>query len=421
MPPRAITDREAEKRDKWPGTCKASNRSETADHDLVEILASRNLRDGQGDSAVKVGDFRSLNRCMSRSLNMQRVADLAGVSKSSVSLALRDDPRLALATRRRVQEVAARLGYRKNPIVASLMSQLRANSQACRFHANLALINCSKSRGFLSDPAFAEYGRGIRERADREGYGVEDFWIEEPGQTLARVREILQTRNIKGLVLAVPFVESHRLTGRREFFEDMAVAAVGFDRMTPVLPRAGTNWFETAREAAERLVARDYRRPAVVVGSERDRLLQHRISLGFTAGLQESAVAGRALPEPFLVNGSGRSAFKSWFEKQKPDAIATDVPEVRDWVASLGLQVPDDVGLLHLDWSPALTGWAGMSRNAYAVGVAAAELVMDQLGKNEFGVRAHPKLVLIESDFVPGPSVREVRGHAAMSTAAGTP
>src|SRR4051794_37238614 len=98
---------------------------------------------------------------MSRAPNMQRVAEAAGVSKSSVSLALRDDPRLAPETRRRVQEIASRMGYRKNPIVASLMAQLRV-SHTPKFQANFALINCSSNRTIFDGPMFAEFRRGIR-------------------------------------------------------------------------------------------------------------------------------------------------------------------------------------------------------------------------------------------------------------------
>jgi LacI family transcriptional regulator len=60
-----------------------------------------------------------------KTCNLQAVARALGVSRSTVSLALRDDPRISDATRRRVRRAAEDLGYTANPLIATLMSTLR--------------------------------------------------------------------------------------------------------------------------------------------------------------------------------------------------------------------------------------------------------------------------------------------------------
>ena len=72
---------------------------------------------------------------LDRRPNMQQIADAAGVSKSAVSLALRNDPRIPESTRKRIQTVADKMGYRRNPVVDSLMTQLRSGRQPS-FQAN---------------------------------------------------------------------------------------------------------------------------------------------------------------------------------------------------------------------------------------------------------------------------------------------
>lgn len=62
------------------------------------------------------------------SLTMQDVATAAGVDRTTVSLALRNHPRISLATRKRVQQVADELGYRTHPLVSALMTY-RANRE----------------------------------------------------------------------------------------------------------------------------------------------------------------------------------------------------------------------------------------------------------------------------------------------------
>ena len=56
---------------------------------------------------------------------MKHVAQAAGVSVMTVSLALRRAPSIPEATRQRVLAEAARLGYRRNPLVSALMAGLR--------------------------------------------------------------------------------------------------------------------------------------------------------------------------------------------------------------------------------------------------------------------------------------------------------
>ena len=65
---------------------------------------------------------------MTAQATLQDVADRAGVHRSTVALALRDNPRISSATRQRVQAIARELGYQLNPLVAALMSARRSGN-----------------------------------------------------------------------------------------------------------------------------------------------------------------------------------------------------------------------------------------------------------------------------------------------------
>jgi LacI family transcriptional regulator len=345
---------------------------------------------------------------MSRAPNMQQVADAAGVSKSAVSLALRDDPRLAAETRRRVQQIAEQMGYRKNPIVASLMSQLRA-SQTPRFQANFALINCSPNRQLFDVPAFAEFRRGIRERADQNGYGVEEFWADEPGVPLGRLRQILHARSIKGVLVATAREARPLFLGHTEFFHEFCFASVGAERTDPPLPRAANNFFRTARAAVDAAFRLGYRRPGLMIDERLDTLLERRLSSGFAAAIQDRASQFAGAPTVPLVSSSiDAIEFARWLKSEKPDVVITEQSAAMDWARTLKIAVPDELGLIHLEWNAQLRDWAGLNQNSALVGAAAADLLIGQLVNNETGIPDHPKLVVIDSDFVGGPSVREV-------------
>jgi DNA-binding LacI/PurR family transcriptional regulator len=363
---------------------------------------------------------------MATSLNMQKVAEAAGVSKSSVSLALRDDPRLALGTRRRIQEVAEQMGYRKNPIVASLMAQLRV-SQTPKFHANIALINCSSNRTVFDLHPYDEFRRGIRERADKSGYGVEEFWADEPGVKPARLLQILEARSIKGVILAATPEPKRLFPDHPELFRDFCVSVIGVDRTDPPLPRAASNHFRAARAAVEAMFRLGYRRPALFVSDKTDRVLDRRWSAGFSAGMHDAPSMADGRAAPLFFETPDRALFAKWVKAERPDVIITDEAQVFEWMQGLKIVVPDEIGLMHLDWGPHLRDWAGMRQASRTVGAAAADLTILQITNNEVGPPEHPRLVLIESEFVPGPSLKggaveasNGSGSVAARTAVGT-
>jgi hypothetical protein len=112
---------------------------------------------------------------------LQDIARLAGVGKATVSLALRDDPRLRPETRERIQKIANEIGYRANATVSALMAQLRA-SHTPRYQATLGLVNASSDRDTLKNfCTFRDCVTGCVQRAWQLGYGLDDFWLREPG------------------------------------------------------------------------------------------------------------------------------------------------------------------------------------------------------------------------------------------------
>lgn len=121
--------------------------------------------------------------------NMAAVALASGLSKSSVSLALRDDPRLCPSTRTRVQRIAAALGYKRNPLVSSLMTQLRqASFQPAPYIGPLACF------GFPADALAA-----FRIHAQAEGFSLDAM---PPAESTSPVRTlaILRARSTRGII-----------------------------------------------------------------------------------------------------------------------------------------------------------------------------------------------------------------------------
>jgi DNA-binding LacI/PurR family transcriptional regulator len=63
-------------------------------------------------------------------VTIREVAQAAGVHHTTVSRALRNHPALPPETRKRVQAVARKLGYRLNPLVSAWMAQRKSSRKA---------------------------------------------------------------------------------------------------------------------------------------------------------------------------------------------------------------------------------------------------------------------------------------------------
>lgn len=341
---------------------------------------------------------------MDKKPNMSAIAREAGVGKATVSLALRNDPRLRAETRERVQEVARKMGYQANAVVSNLMAQLRA-SRNPKFQATIGLLNASPARdGLRVNFTYRTWAAGLQQRCAELGYSLDEFWLADPGMSPARLKQTLRARNIRGVVVAGVLAHRELPPGLDNLWEDLACVVVGIRPERPAMHFACNDQYSTAMHAAWEIGRLGYRRPALIIDPVIEENIDHRFTAGFAAGWRAvDASAGI----PYLpYERDGENAFPGWLRKEEPDVIVCTHPEVKDWITRMGWRVPADIGLAHLDLTPEIEGWSGMNQNNQAVGTFAIDLVVGQLHRNETGVPAHPKCMMTESHWVPGSTLR---------------
>ncbi len=98
-------------------------------------------------------------------LTMADIARLAGVSESTVSRALQNNPNVSLATRERIQKLVKDQGYKINPVASSLRSR-RTNTIA------VVLPLQHEATQHVSDPFFIEMLGYIADAVSDRGYDL---------------------------------------------------------------------------------------------------------------------------------------------------------------------------------------------------------------------------------------------------------
>jgi LacI family transcriptional regulator len=265
--------------------------------------------------------------------SLRTLALLAGVSKTTVSLALRDHPRIRPKVREHIQRVATEAGYRRNALVANLLAQLRSSGTSV-YQSTLGLLCVAEDPSELETVVtFRTWIEGCRARASEQGYGLDQFWLHEPGVPPDRLIRILDVRNIRGLAV-VGFYQGEEISKHFDpIWRRFAVVALGTRPTWPVIHFVANDQYVTAFRSVRVLTELGYRRLGLCLGSHVDDIVENKFTAGFCAA-QKRLSLDQTVPIFDLQPGS-KKRFAAWVERYRPTVILTIHAEVKEWVSSL--------------------------------------------------------------------------------------
>jgi len=344
---------------------------------------------------------------MSPPVSHRQLAAAAGVCQSTVSLSLRNHPKISPRVRAHVQHIAAQLGYRPNPVVAALMGHIRA-AHAPTYQSTLGFVFTQKrSDAHLCDNTVQHYFRGALSRAKELGYALEPFWLGAPEMTEARLAQILVNRGIHGLVLApIAFNAPERFRGGQIALPwgKFSAAAIGRTLLAPDLDRACHDNFSAMLLLLSELVRRGYRRIGFAINHKDDGRVNHLWLAGYLTFMHEHSASG-GVP-PLVAHDWRAEIFIAWFECHRPDAIVTMTYDALLWLRARGFDAPGDVGVATVSWLPYKKDYSGNYHNYELIGAEAVNIVVSRLQRNELGPPANPHAVLVKGSWVEGRSLR---------------
>jgi LacI family transcriptional regulator len=332
------------------------------------------------------------------------IADKADVSLMTVSLALRNSPRISPATRARVRRTADELGYTSDPKIADMMNYLRQR-RGVKDQPVLALINAREAPlSRLRAPYAVALARSASAAAQRQGYRLEEFWLGTPGMTERRLSNILEARGIRGaLLLPLP-------PGRSSLdLNWVRFAAVSTCYLSHGI---GLHQISTHRQqyiqlALSELRALGYRRIGLAIDEDMD-VRSHHQTLGHYLWDQSRLPPGQRVRElcaPTLT----RELVNKWLGEQRPDVVVSPRNHVYTLMTELGFRVPRSVGFASLAASARdVPNLSGVDEHPEMVGKAAFDFLAAQLQRGEFGVPEVRQYVLVEGGWIKGKTVRRI-------------
>lgn len=339
---------------------------------------------------------------------MRSLARRLRLSRTTVSEALRNLPRVNARTRARVRAAAAAAGYRVNPLASSLLSELR-RTRLATFHGVLAVVSVEESaRPKFPGPFWREMLRGASARAAQLGFTLDRFFVGEGGVTVHRLDTILKSRGIRG-VLIMPTWEWRDFTQMdwshyTGVYADYLIDRPALHTVSPDHPRAMMSAMGRLRELG-------YRRPGLVLQAQQSLRMQHRWVAAFLANVQLEA--GVAVLPPLIAPVVGPEMFKQWFIRHRPDVVIGHHDEIVGWMAACGARVPKTHGFCCLNVSLNSVPCAGIDQQPYHIGVRGIEIVISQIHRNEYGIPEIPCNTAVPARWVDGPTLPASVGRPA--------
>jgi LacI family transcriptional regulator len=342
---------------------------------------------------------------------LRTLARSLGLSRTTISDALRGSTRVNPETAVRVRAAARAAGYERNPLTSAVMSLLR-RSRGQQFRGVLAALE-------MIDPTTpshaARYNEsvlaGVSRRAKELGFKVERFEISPEGVRLSRLDTILYTRGIQAMVIlpVSGFPDLSSLSWQR-------YTAVYIDYFIdhPPLHCVCSDHYRSMISLLHDLHDRGYRRPGLFMEITHDERLHFRWEGAFLA-LQKYLPNIVAVPALCLKSVT-RADFETWFKKYEPDVVLGHSPEVMAWMKECGAHIPKTHAFVCLNSLRTNNDCAALDFQAPQLGARAVELVIGQLLHNEFGVPDQPSLTTIPARLVEGPTLRGP-GKSKRSTA----
>lgn len=327
-------------------------------------------------------------------ITINDIAKLLGISKSTVSRALRDHPDISQKTKENVRRVAHDLHYRPNIVASSLR---RKKSKL------IGIIVPQISCFFF--PLVIE---GIENITRQKEYNLLILNSNESYEREVECLEILLANNVEGILASVS-----RYTSNFDHFKrllEMELPLVFYDRIVPDI-KADTVMMDdvaASYNAVNHLISTGKKRIAICTGNLNLLISQNRLN-GYKNALKD---AGIQVVEELIVScewpEEAEAAMYNLFSlPDPPDAVFT----ISDLTTSgtmramyrMKKKIPEEVAIIGFAeepfrslYCPALTSIEPKGKD---IGKVAAEILLDRIEK-ETDRYSSPYEILLQGDLI---------------------
>lgn len=331
---------------------------------------------------------------------MGDVAERAGVSKMTVSLALRGNSRLAKATEARVRKVAQEMGYVPDPMLSALnMHKYKLNKSSLTetLAAVYSVRPVACKDGNVRNSAKFD---SLRRTAESFGFGIEEFCL--PDYTADRLVSVLKARGIRGVVCLADARDGFQSSALKLDVSGFTAIQVGCADDMPSMPCVDHDAFAAVATAFNHLLARGYTKPAMLFHGNGMSALQQRYFAAFHAYSAQLS-AQEALPVCALDSGkTGCAALNAFFAQHKPDVVLSPDFEVLTALRAQSAKLRRLPGFICLNLDSPDCAASGIHLQQDSIFATVLEMMETDLRHNRRGPLQIRRTVLLPGQWLDG-------------------
>ena len=326
---------------------------------------------------------------------LRDVAKSAGVSPSTASRALRNDPRISAGTAEAVWAAARRLDYRPDPLLGALARYRDRSRPTTRSQTIVYISTWPRTRVHPLSGTLIQRAQALGYRLEQLALGTDAADQQAAGRHLAE-------RGVRGLLLGTGEIQQDELALPWERFACVSVSGAPHMRL---FPSVTSNYVQNLHLLLTELHRRGYRRPGLVVDPWTLSMTRDASHAGWGHAF---SIFRRRPAAPFLLNGVDDPAgFVRWVHGERLDAVIAFSGGVRRILDKAGIRTPEQIGFASLDATPR-TGIAGILQPRTACQHVALDLLAARLRQNEIGPLPDPYAVQLTGTWIDGTSVRMI-------------
>ena len=268
------------------------------------------------------------------------VAREANVSMATVSRVVNGNPNVKPATRKKVNEVIERLGYRPNAVARGLASKKTTT-------VGVVIPD-------ISSMFYAELARGIEDIATMYKYNI---ILSNSDSNEDKEMHLIQTmlgKQVDGLI----FMSSNITDEHIKEFKNSPVPVVlaGTTEDTAQIPSVNIDYEQAVIDAITSLTDRGHKKIAMVSGSLQNAIIKTKMIPGYRKALEAANIPYNEeyLVETDMTYDDGMEALNQLMElENKPTAIFVNSDEAALGVIhaaqDLGISIPEDLEVISSD------------------------------------------------------------------------
>ena len=337
-------------------------------------------------------------------LTLEDIAKRAGVSRSTVSRVLNDQPNVKKDVRERVRNVIESTGFRPHAAARALASQRSSI---------FGLVLPLSVSFFFTDPYYSHLTKGIAQACNQHNYTLALFLVD----TKEDEKKIFTSVTRKGFLDGVLVQSGHH--GDQQIIgylvdANMPQVVIGRPFRSDNVSYVDVDNINGAFNAVTHLIREGYKRIGTITGPEHSAVGLDR-KAGYIKALKER---GFRIDESLIVEGDFTESGGSYAMKKllsaKPEAVfaASDVMAMGAMRAAreAGLHIPDDIAFVGFDDLPIATlsevQLTTIRQPVAQFGAKAVEILIDLV---ENGINP-PRHIIMETELVIRESCGASRG-----------